>query len=80
MVKEFTVPATVGEFIKMLQQYPKNAELAVFTTDIYDNGSIWEQESHKMRIQYFISEDVEKRYPLFLTFANGYTLPKEEHP
>lgn len=79
MTKEMFVPKTVGDLIKVLEGYPRDAELAIFSTEIYDNGSVYEQEAAKMRIQSFNDYDVEEKYPVFITIANGYTLPKEEH-
>lgn len=79
MTKEMSVPKTVGDFIKVLEQYPKDADLAIFSTEIYDNGSVYEQEAAKIRIQSFNDEGVTEKYPVFITVSNGYTLPKEEH-
>ena len=79
MTKEMSVPKTVGDFIKVLEQYPKDADLAIFSTEIYDNGSVYEQESTRIRIQSFNDEGVTEKYPVFITVSNGYTLPKEEH-
>lgn len=72
MVKEMPIPKTVGDLIKVLEGYPKDADLAVFGTEIYDNGSVYESESFKMRIQSFAPGGV------YITIANGTALPKED--
>ncbi len=78
MVKEMPIPKTVGDLIKVLEGYPKDADLAIFATEIYDNGGVYEQQAAKMRIQSFNDYGVEEKYPVFITIANGYTLPKED--
>lgn len=77
MVKEMPIPKTVGDLIKVLEEYPKDADLAIYGTEIYDNGSVYESESSKMRIQSFEPAENEK-YPVLITIANGTTLPKED--
>ena len=78
MTRDIPVPKTVGDLVRLLEQYPQDAELAIFGTEIYDNGSVYEQEASKIRIQSFNDYDVEEKYPVFITVANGYVLPKED--
>lgn len=77
MVKEMPIPKTIGEFIKVLERYPRDAEIEVFGTEIYDNGSVYESEAFKMRIQSFEPAENEK-YPILITIANCIALPKED--
>lgn len=77
MTKEMPIPKTVGDLIKVLEKYPRDADLAIFGTEIYDNGSVYESEAFKMRIQSFEPAENEK-YPILITIANGTALPKED--
>lgn len=67
-----TVPATVGEFIELLKNYPQDANLSVFVPDVYDNGSVYSSESFRVKIDF---KSVGDWKALDLTFADGHRLP-----
>lgn len=73
MTERKRIPETVGELVELLQHYPKDAQLSVYITEIYDNGSVYSGTSTQMAIEsYDDSDDV------ILTFGNGSTLPGDD--
>ena len=68
------IPATVGELIELLKNYPQDASLSVFVPDVYDNGSMYSSESFSVSVNF---RSVDEWKALELTFADGNILPKD---
>lgn len=69
MTKEFSIPKTVGDLIDLLSKYPKDADLDVSITEVYDNGSVYPTSSYKMSVT-----DYEFGGGVSLTFGYGWTM------
>lgn len=55
------IPDTIGGIIEMLKKYPADAKVSVYTSVVYDNGSVYEEESHRVGVAtYNYGEDVVK--------------------
>jgi len=48
---KITPPATVGDFIKFLQQFPADYTIDLFKAETYDNGSTWDTEVFQLKVQ-----------------------------
>ena len=73
MTAKYDTPKTVGEFIELLERYPKDAELSFQITEIYDNGSVYPTSSDRVAVD--VSDWEEESNYVELTFANGRTFP-----